>query len=57
VFAVGADAGEGIERFRPLWLVDPLLYEFGIPERSVSKPSPVPRIVTSPKSSMRPRMD
>src|SRR5262249_41070315 len=32
VLAVGSDAGEGIERFRSLWLVEAFLYELGIPE-------------------------
>jgi hypothetical protein len=32
VLAVGADAREGIERFRPLRLVEAFLDEFGIPE-------------------------
>src|SRR5262249_46966475 len=32
VLAVGADAGEGVERFGSLRLVEPLLDEFGIPE-------------------------
>src|SRR5215470_8372289 len=32
VLAVGADAGEGIKRFRSLRLVEALLDEFGIPE-------------------------
>ena len=32
VLAVGANTGEGIERFRSLCFVEPLLDEFGIPE-------------------------
>ena len=32
MLAVGADAGEGIEGFRALRLVEALLNEFGIPE-------------------------
>src|SRR5262245_16198971 len=39
VLAVGADAGEGIERFLSLWLVEAFLDEFGISENGCERGS------------------